>query len=242
MRRCWCTPRTASRRPRRCCPMSGWRADSNPSTGTTWPRAASATGRQVQEREEQLRRIARATGCAGQTSTACGMGTVGCGAGRVGLVVWIVMQTREVSVQTSLVLTVAAEAAADAEAVRSGPAPGRAGGQGIVAVPRTRHCCACRSRERPMAVACAHCSSVTRRQVASASFSPDGKRVVTASADKTARVWDAETGKPVGEPMTHGERVYSASFSPDGKRVVTASGTRRPASGTPTPASPWASR
>ncbi len=59
--------------------------------------------------------------------------------------------------------------------------------------------------------------------VNSASFSPDGKRVVTASRDKTARVWDAETGKPVGEAMTHGDAVNSASFSPDGKRVVTAS-------------------
>ena len=61
------------------------------------------------------------------------------------------------------------------------------------------------------------------KRVRSASFSPDGKRVVTASSDKTARVWDADTGKPVGEPMTHGEAVLSASFSPDGKRVVTAS-------------------
>ncbi len=59
--------------------------------------------------------------------------------------------------------------------------------------------------------------------VVSASFSPDGKRVVTASEDKTARVWDADTGKPMGEPMTHGGRVDSASFSPDGERVVTAS-------------------
>ena len=31
--------------------------------------------------------------------------------------------------------------------------------------------------------------------VASAAFSPDGKLVVTASADMTARVWDAATGK-----------------------------------------------
>ena len=34
----------------------------------------------------------------------------------------------------------------------------------------------------------------------SAAFSPDGKRIVTASEDKTARLWDAETGKPIGEP------------------------------------------
>ena len=60
-------------------------------------------------------------------------------------------------------------------------------------------------------------------EVNSASFSPDGKRLVTASHDGTARVWDAGTGKPVGEPMTHRAAVESASFSPDGKRVVTAS-------------------
>ena len=35
----------------------------------------------------------------------------------------------------------------------------------------------------------------------SAAFSPDGKRIVTASRDKTARLWDTETGKPIGEPL-----------------------------------------
>ena len=39
--------------------------------------------------------------------------------------------------------------------------------------------------------------------VKSAQFSPDGQRVVTASWDKTARVWDAASGKPIGEPMKH---------------------------------------
>jgi WD domain, G-beta repeat len=57
----------------------------------------------------------------------------------------------------------------------------------------------------------------------SAQFSPDGRRVVTASKDGTARLWDAATGDPVGEPMQSNEAVYAAEFSPDGKRVVTAS-------------------
>ena len=31
------------------------------------------------------------------------------------------------------------------------------------------------------------------------------------------------SGKPIGEPMKHGDWVNSAQFSPDGQRVVTAS-------------------
>jgi WD40 repeat protein len=61
----------------------------------------------------------------------------------------------------------------------------------------------------------------------SAAFSPDGKRIVTTSQDKTARLWDADTGKPIGEPLKgHENYVLSAAFSPDGKRIVTASADR----------------
>ena len=61
------------------------------------------------------------------------------------------------------------------------------------------------------------------KYVATAAFDPSGKRVVTASSDKTARVWDASTARPVGLPMEHFDALKSASFDPSGTRVVTAS-------------------
>jgi WD40 repeat protein len=60
--------------------------------------------------------------------------------------------------------------------------------------------------------------------VQSAVFSSDGKRVVTASSDKTARVWDLTGTTPVATVLAgHTGVVQSAVFSSDGKRVVTAS-------------------
>jgi WD40 repeat protein/energy-coupling factor transporter ATP-binding protein EcfA2 len=57
----------------------------------------------------------------------------------------------------------------------------------------------------------------------SAAFSPDGSRIVTASEDKTARIWDAATGKEIKVLRGHDGYVFSAGFSPDGSRIVTAS-------------------
>ena len=37
----------------------------------------------------------------------------------------------------------------------------------------------------------------------SVAFSPDGKTILTGSFDKTARLWDAATGRPLGQPMEH---------------------------------------
>ncbi len=64
-----------------------------------------------------------------------------------------------------------------------------------------------------------HTSGVT-----TAFFSPDGKRIVSASWDNTVRIWDAATGMQIGEPLTgHTGWVSFATFSPDGKRIVSAS-------------------
>src|SRR5262249_14592478 len=59
--------------------------------------------------------------------------------------------------------------------------------------------------------------------VNSAAFSPDGLRIVTASDDKTARIWNAVTGQEIATLRAHDLRVQSAAFSPDGSRIVTAS-------------------
>ena len=54
-------------------------------------------------------------------------------------------------------------------------------------------------------------------------FSPDGRKLLSASEHGTAWLWDPETGHPVSEPLRHGGRVTSAAFSPDGSRVLTCS-------------------
>ena len=60
--------------------------------------------------------------------------------------------------------------------------------------------------------------------VHSAAFSPDGKRIVTASTDKTAR---SGTPRPANKSARRWSAMRtmctSAAFSPDGKRIVTAS-------------------
>ncbi|MCF3605449.1 CHAT domain-containing protein [Planktothrix agardhii 1033] len=56
------------------------------------------------------------------------------------------------------------------------------------------------------------------------SFSPDGKKLATASGDNTVKLWDTATGKEIKTLTGHTKSVNSVSFSPDGKQLATASG------------------
>jgi serine/threonine protein kinase len=56
----------------------------------------------------------------------------------------------------------------------------------------------------------------------SATFSPDGTRLVTTD-DKNAQVWDAQTSRLL-VTLHHGDTVYQAVYSQDGTRIITACG------------------
>jgi WD40 repeat protein len=58
----------------------------------------------------------------------------------------------------------------------------------------------------------------------SVAFSPDGKQIVSGSHDKTIRLWNAELGEMIGQPLRgHSDEVNSVAFSPDGKRIISGS-------------------
>jgi WD40 repeat protein len=57
--------------------------------------------------------------------------------------------------------------------------------------------------------------------VGSAFFSPDGKRVVTGSHDRTARIWDVASGRELTVLKGHEGPVTFVRWSPDGKWIVT---------------------
>ncbi|BCH08010.1 hypothetical protein MesoLj131c_22680 [Mesorhizobium sp. 131-3-5] len=61
-----------------------------------------------------------------------------------------------------------------------------------------------------------------RAGVADAAFNPTGDRIVTASYDKTAGVWEVSSGVETAVLKGHQEVVERAEFSPSGSRILTA--------------------
>jgi len=59
--------------------------------------------------------------------------------------------------------------------------------------------------------------------ITSVAFSPDGQRIATGSWDRSAKVWDAASGRELLTLKGHAGGVRSVAFCPDGRRIVTAS-------------------
>ena len=54
-------------------------------------------------------------------------------------------------------------------------------------------------------------------------FNPQGNRIITASSDKTCRMWSVETGECLQILEGHIDEIFSCAFNYEGDTVITGS-------------------
>lgn len=55
----------------------------------------------------------------------------------------------------------------------------------------------------------------------------DGRLVLTGSDDRTARLWDAATGQPIGPAFLHERQVWFVAIAPNGRSMISGGQERR---------------
>ncbi len=72
---------------------------------------------------------------------------------------------------------------------------------------------------KPVGATLRHASS----EVLSVALSGDGSIAMTGGRDRTARLWEAKTGKPIGKPLLLADAVHAVAIAPDGRSIAAGS-------------------
>ena len=60
-------------------------------------------------------------------------------------------------------------------------------------------------------------------EISKVAFNPQGSRILTASSDKTARIWETETGDCLQVLEGHTDEIFSCAFNYEGDTIITGS-------------------